>query len=449
MSTQKLKKLEKKQLAFLGLGVENLALVKYLLAQKVRAEYTICDFRSWEQLGERFAELNKAADRVRIILKWQIGADYNKNLFQFDVLFRSPGWTSHCPGIKEAFRKNKKIILTSAIELFLETSPSKNIIGVTGTKGKGTTSSLIYEIIRANKKTAWLGGNIGVAPFSFIKKIKPSDWVVLELSSFQLEGMNLSPKIAVMTNFTEEHLAPADPNNPNYHHSMKEYWLAKVNIFKWQQRGGVLVINKKLEAKCKKLNAKSKIVCFTKSALTSQLIGEHNKENIAAATEVAKLIGIKLAVVKKAIEKFKGLEHRIEFVRELSGVQYFDDSFATIPAPTMTALKSFKQPIILLAGGAEKKSDFKRLAKQIKKQVKFVVLLRGDATLRLGDELLKAGFLEANLQQVDNIQAAVKLAASKALPGEIVLLSTACASFGMFTNYKERGQLFKQAVNSL
>ena len=345
------------------------------------------------------------------------------------------------------------------MKLFFELCPSKNIIGVTGTKGKGTTASLIYEILRAAGKKVWLGGNIGVAPFEFLDKIKKTDWVVLELSSFQLEDMTTSPHIAVITNLYPEHLKPADPNNPNYHKNLKNYRDAKLNIIKWQKRGDKAVLNYELRITLLRqgfggqanyeLNTKSKKVYFKKSDLPSKLIGEHNKENIAAAVEVAKIVGVKLAIIKKAVANFKGLEHRLEFVRELKGVKYYNDSFATTPEATITALKSFAAPIVLLLGGADKGANFKKLAKEVKRRVKFAVLLKGKATSRIKKELLKAGFKPENMRLVDNIKEAAKTAKANAAAGDVILLSTACASFGMFKNYKERGDLFKKEASGL
>lgn len=435
-----LKNLHNKKIALLGLGVENYAMLKFLLKKKVKAEFTICDQRDGEQLGDRVKEFVKNKN-----VSWKFGADYNKDLFEFDILFRSPGWPILCPGIQEGLKKNKKIVLTSSMALFFALCPTKNTIGVTGTKGKGTTSTLIFDILKAAKKRVWLGGNIGIAPFEFLPKMKKSDWVVLELSSFQLEDLAVSPHVSVITNFYKEHLAPADPHNPNYHKSLKTYWEAKVNIVKFQKKGDCSILNKNLEARIKKLEFKGRVVYFTKSELPSKLLGEHNRENIAAAVEVAKIIKIKNEIVKKAVAKYKGLEHRLEFVKEIGGVRYYNDSFATTPESSITALKSFDDPIILLAGGADKGADFKQFAKEIKKRVKFLVLLDGIATPRIKSELEAIGFLE--MQSVSNIKDALALAKKKAEPGNVILLSTACASFGMFKNYKERGRLFKEEVD--
>lgn len=416
-----LKKLNNKKIAILGLGMENLALVKYLLKHKIKCEITVCDRR--EEI------------KNKLPVFWQLGKNYNKNLEKFDILFRAPGW----PLGKLGSGRLREV--SSPMKLFFELCPTKNIIGVTGTKGKGTTASLIYEILKAAGKKVWLAGNIGVAPFEFIDKIKKTDWVVLELSSFQLEDMTVSPHIAVITNLYPEHLAPADPNNPNFHKTLKDYYAAKLNIVKWQKKNDWAILNLKIKAK-----GKSKKIYFKKSELLSKLAGEHNKENIGAAIEAVKIVGVKNEVIKKAVAGFKGLPHRLELARELNGVKYYDDSFATTPESTMIALKSFDSPVILFLGGADKKSNFKELAKLAVKKVKFAILLNGDATARIKKELLSAGFKKDNMKLVYNIKDAVATAKIKAKKGDIVLLSTACASFGMFKNYKERGDLFKSEI---
>ena len=425
--------LNDKKIAILGLGIENLALVKYLLKHKVNCGITICDRR------KNIKAIQKLPPRENI--HWQLGKNFNKNLEKFNVLFRSPGWPINCPGIQAALKAG--VELSSPMKLFFELSPTKNIIGVTGTKGKGTTADLIYEILRMAGKRVWLGGNIGVAPFEFIDKIRKNDWVVLELSSFQLEDMAVSPHIAVITNLYPEHLQSADPNNPNFHKTLNDYRRAKWNIVRWQKKNDYAIVNSKIKSQKSKLQFKSQKLYFFKSELPSKLIGEHNKENIAAAAEVAKLVGVKPETIKKAVAKFKGLEHRLEFVREVKGVKYYNDSFATTPESTIIALNAFRQPVIILLGGADKGSDFKELAGKVKQKVKYVVLLKGLATPRVKKELLKSGFSAGKMKSASNIKDAVKYAWRNSVSGDVVLLSTACASFGMFKNYKERGKLFK------
>ena len=431
--------LKNKNIAFLGLGIENLALIKYLLRKKINCQITICDFKNEKELGKRFNVL-----RARRNIHWKLGKDANKNLSGFDFLFRSPGWPLFDKGLVEA--KKMKVKIVNPIEFFIRLTPTKNIIGVTGTKGKGTTSSLICHILKKGKKRAWLAGNIGVAPFDFFEKVRKNDWIVFELYSFQLEDMQVSPKIAVMNNFFNEHLAPADPNNPNYHKDVRNYWSAKLQIAKHQKKSDWVIINGKLKKKIRNINLPGKIKFFGKSNLKSKLVGEHNKENIAAATEVAKLVGLKEKVIAEAVSSFSGLEHRIEPVGNIKGVLYYNDSFATTPESAIIALKAFHQPIILLAGGAEKNSNFKELAKAIRKKVKFLVLFKGDSTPRIKAEVEKAGFSKNKIKVVDSIKEAVVVARKNAEDGDVVLMSPACASFGMFRNYKERGKLFKQEV---
>ncbi len=456
--------LKNKKIAILGLGIENHALIKYLLKKKLKTEITICDARSKEQLGEKYLEFEKEKN-----INWRLGEEFNHGLYEFDILFRSPGWPIFCPGIREALMK-PKVILSSPMKLFFDLCPSK-IIGVTGTKGKGTTASLIYAILKTAKKRVWLGGNIGVAPFTFLNKIKKGDWVVLEISSFQLEDMEASPHIAVITNFYPEHLRPADPINPNYHESLRVYWEAKMNVIRYQKKGDYAILNSKFRRQKSKLsppwrdpafnnknkvagqfkiqNLRSKIIYFDKSESKSNLIGEHNKENVAAAQVVAEIVGAKKTDIIRGVLKFKGLEHRLEHVRALNGVDYFNDTFATTPESSIIALKAFARPIILLAGGADKGSNFHEFAKEIKKRAKFVILLDGKATPRIKKELSRSHFEKKKMKTVFGMEEAVKVAFENAQKNDIVLLSTACASFGMFKNYKERGKLFKREVNLL
>lgn len=434
-------KFKNKKIGFLGLGIENYSLINFLLQEKIKCDITICDHQELDYLKEQYKYF---ATRQNIC--WKLGKEELKHLTGFDVLYRSPGWPLFDPAIAEAVKYGVK--LSSAINLFFRLCPTHNTIGVTGTKGKGTTASLIYKILQTAGRRVWLGGNIGIAPFDFLKKIKTGDWVVLELSSFQLEDMRYSPHIAVITNFSSEHLAPADPNNPNFHKSLKSYWRAKTNILKFQKNHDRAIVNIKLRKRNLKYGNAKKIF-FTKSDLPTSLAGEHNKENIAAAAEACFYAGVGARATKKAVAGFGGLEHRLEFVREADGVEYYNDSFATTPEAAMTALKSFKAPIILLAGGAEKNSNFKPLAGLIKRKVKFIVLLEGDATPRLNSEINRAGYPRKQKHLASNIKEAVRAAKRESAKGDVVLLSPACASFGMFKNYKERGNLFKEEIKKL
>ncbi len=425
--------LETEKIALLGLGSEHYAMLEYLKRRKLRCKATVFDKRPFSQLVKQYPAIAGWKD-----ISWTGAEPQYKNLKTYSLIFRSPG-VFMPPVLRQQLKKNGAL-LTCPMDLFMRLSPSQHIIGVTGTKGKGTTSSLICAILKQARKRVWLGGNIGVAPFSFISKIKAGDWIVLELSSFQLEDMSCSPHIGVLTNLSPEHLAPADPNNPNYHVSLKNYYAAKFNIFKFQDSSDFAIINKNIKApKCK-----SKVLRFGSSSLATPLPGKHNLENIAAAETVAQVIGIKQSVIKQAVQNFKGLEHRLEKVASKKGLTFYNDSFATTPMATITALKAFTQPIILLAGGADKGADFSQLARVIKQQSKAVILLRGVATPRLKRDLLKARYNAKTIFEASSMAMAMKTAKKIAATGDIILLSPACASFGMFKNYKDRGEQFKR-----
>lgn len=434
---KELKKLNGQRIGLLGLGLDNLALIALLNKAKTKATITICDFRSQ-------ADLPKIKS-PQLKINYQLGAAFNKNLDKFDLLFRSPGWPLSCPGIKEAQRRGQTTI-SSPLNLFFSLCPTKNIIGVTGTKGKGTTATLIYKIIKDanyhNQKQVFLGGNIGVAPLSFIAQVKAGDFVVLELSSFQLEDLRNSPLISIITNLYREHLAPADPNNPNFHATYNKYWQAKLNIAK-NKTNKYLVINQTLKNKIKSAKLTTKIIFFGASLLPSRLTGDYNRENIAAAVATAKILKISPTIYKKTIAGFTNLPHRLEFVLNKDGLKYFDNSFSTTPESTILDIKSFREPLILIAGGADKGANFRPLAQTIKNKVKFLILLAGQATPRIKKELLALKFPKNKLVGVKSMSAAVAAARSQGKPGDIVLLSTACASFGLFKNYKERGDQFQ------
>lgn len=433
------KKLEK--VALLGLGKDNLALLELFDKYQAPIEVTICDFRDKDKLPKlKLKNLN---------YKFQLGNSFNQDLDKFDILFRSPGWPIKCPGITSAKRKNKKLKVSTALNIFFELSPSQNIIGVTGTKGKGTTATLIYEILKKAtniKSNVFLGGNIGITPLSFLEKIKKDDYIVLELSSFQLEDLNYSPKFAVITNLFREHLAPADPNNPNYHSSFSSYFKAKLNIAK-KATNKYLVANEKLKSKIEKEKLSGKKIYFASSQLPTKLTGDYNRENVAAAVTLAKLLKVKAHDYEKVVAQFGNLEHRLELVKEIKKVKYYNNSFSTTPESTILDLESFDETI-LIAGGADKGASFKDLAKRIKERVEYLILLPGAGSKKIILELNKINYPNKQIILVPDMKEAVNKAKKNAKPGSTVLLSTACASFGIFKNYKERGELFRKYVKA-
>jgi UDP-N-acetylmuramoylalanine--D-glutamate ligase len=414
--------LKNKKIALLGYGLDNQALFNFLKSRKLNTDITIKDFRL-DPTG------------------------FNKNLEEFDILFRSPGWPLLCPGVQKA-KQGRQTEISSPLNLFLSLCPSQKIIGVTGTKGKGTTATLIYKILKDAGHRAWLGGNIGISPLSFLDKIKPNDFIVLELSSFQLEDLKYSPRWSIITNLFPEHLAPADPNNPNFHASLAKYWQAKLNIGRYADNK-YLIVNRQLETKLKKYKLPGKTIYFSASSLPSRLAGEYNQDNIGAAVALARILKIPEKQFAKTIARFSNLEHRLELVRTVKGVKYYDNSFATTPESTILDLRSFPEPLIQIAGGADKGASFTALAKEIKRKVKCLILLPGQATPRLKKELLKNKLPLDRLLEASDMEQAVSLASQQATAGDVVLLSTACASFGIFKNYKERGNLFKKYVRQI
>lgn len=464
-----------REVALLGLGIENLALARYLLARGDRL--TVCDRRTAPELGDRFGELRQAG------VAFQLGPDYLARLERFDVLYRSPGLPLFEPALVSA--RDAGVSITSAIRLFLEICPVP-VIGVTGSKGKGTTSSLIFQILQQDRQEkggrVWLGGNIGVAPFAFLDEIGPDDLVVLELSSFQLEDADRSPSVAVVTNIFPEHLAASDPNNPNYHRSYGDYIEAKANVFLHQGPDGTVVLNADNEICAAQAGrARGRLLQFslreeTEGCFTAdrgrgrwlhlrrggvetpicptsavQIRGEHNLANICAAAAAASAVGAAVDAIHDAVTAFQGLEHRLEFVRNVDGVQYFDDSFATTPEASAVAIRAFQEPLVLIAGGADKGADYRPFAEAVLTgNVKAVVLigLTAPAIRRsLETAALETGRpLPLLLDGPSTMPAILDTARAHAKTGDVVLLSTACASFGLFRNYKERGDLFKQAV---
>lgn len=443
-----IEKLNKKNICFLGLGIEHEAMLNYLWKQGLEADITICDSRPKEALHGRIDNLPP------INVKFILGKDYDKSLEQFDVIFRVPGYPLHKTEIRQAIKAGVEV--TSITKLFLQNSPTKNIIAVTGTKGKGTTSGLIVKIISTAGKSVYWGGNIGVPIFDFYEKLQSDDMVVLELSSFQLEDIDVSPHIAVITNIFPEHLQAADPNNPNYHKSFKVYCNSKLGILAYQSARDYAVLNSSIKKQCLvrgkiKVNlGRANKIFFEKKEIVSRLAGEYNKENIGAAYEVGKILGIRDSIIRKGIKNFKGLPHRLELVREKDGVKYYDNSFATTPESTMADIFSFTEDKIIIIGGADKGADFSGLANAIKKNnVKKAIILPGEGSNRIIEELNRVEMPGERMILADNLNEAVSKAHQSTHTGDVVLLSTACASFGLFKNYYERGEKFKAEVLKL
>lgn len=448
-----------KRVAIIGLGVSNIPLIDYLY--NLQAKVTVFDQRDKEKLEE---------DIVRKIENYGFELVTGKNALHFlrgyNIIFRSP---SCLPTTLQLVSEQKRgAIVTSEIEMLMNTCPCK-IIGVTGSDGKTTTTTLIYEILKKGGYNCHLGGNIGIPLFTKVRDFKEDDIVVLELSSFQLMGMEISPDISVITNIS--------PNHLDKHSSYEEYIEAKKNIFNYQDSTGKVVLNYDNEiTRSFKNEAEGKVVFFSsKEKLDDGVIyddgmikecedgvrkhlinvkdihlrGVHNYENICAAIAATSgLVSQETQV--EAIKEFKGVEHRLEFVREINGVKWYNDSIGTSPTRTIAGLNSFDEKIVLIAGGYDKNLDYAPLARPILDKVSKLILM-GKTAPKIYDAVVNelAPDEVFPIYRAKNVEQSVELAYKFAEPGEIVLFSPASASFDMFKNFAERGEKFKELVNNL
>jgi len=484
--------LQNKKIAILGFGVENQALAEWLIDHDVK-NITICDKN--EKLKVESEKLKVKVDS----LKFQFGERYFEGLEEFDVVFRTPGLSVETKELIEA--KENGVEISSQIKLFFDLCPAK-IIGVTGTKGKGTTASLIFSILKRNfqfpisnfqsnskfqnskslkamptgrqtnsqqlnSSKIYLAGNIGNAPIEFVDKLTKNDIVVLELSSFQLEDIKKSPNIAVVLDIKEDHL--------NYHGTREKYVEAKKNIVRFQKENDVAVVNldyltsfefaalsgtKNIYyfSRVKSVDQgvfidegdvvlrdkdKDEIICKTKEIA---LRGEHNLENIAAAIAASYLAGADIETKRKTVKEFKGLEHRLEFICEKNKVKFYNDSFSTTPDTAIAAIKSFSEPIILIVGGSEKGADYGELAEVIANSSVKAIIAIGVTGKRIAEELRIKNKELCIIEGCKNMQEIMEAVRKEAKFGDVVLLSPASASFGMFKNYKDRGKQFKEEL---
>ena len=450
-----------KRVAIIGLGVSNIPLIDYLY--NLGANVTVFDERDIEKLE---------TDIVKKIENYGFELITGKNslhfLRGFKIIFRSPSCLPNT--LQLASEAKRGAIITSEIEMLMNVCPCK-VIGVTGSDGKTTTTSLIYEILKEGGYNCHLGGNIGIPLFTQVKDFEEDDIVILELSSFQLMQMEISPDISVITNIS--------PNHLDKHKDYEEYIEAKKTIFKFQDNDGRIVLNydNDITRNCSN-EADGKVVFFSsKEKLEDGVIydngtikecqdgvrrhiidtneihlrGIHNYENICAAIAATSgLVDTETQI--KAIKNFKGVEHRLEFVRELDGVKWYNDSIGTSPSRTIAGLNSFQEKIVLIAGGYDKNLDYGPLAKPILEKVSKLVLMGRTSTKIYNaviNELAKDPDVVYPIYRVSTLEQAVERARKIANPGEIILFSPASASFDMFKNFAERGEKFKECVNEL
>lgn len=397
-------------------------------------------------------------------LQSQLGSGYLENLEQFDVIVRSAGVHPHLLLEQNDDIENK---ITTSINEFIGKVPSANLFGITGTKGKGTTATLAAKMLEAAGRTVHLGGNIGVAALELLPKIQPDDFIILELSSFQLIDFHGRIPTAACLMVVPEHL--------NWHADTDEYVKAKSQLFSGQTSEDRAIYNADYDLSKQAASTSSgkqipfstrtdevapgaacikddhvyidgeEIIAISEVALP----GRHNLENICAAiTLVWSNLGGNLEAIRSVLKTFRGLEHRLEFVRELDGVIYINDSFSTMPEATITALQSFAQPKTIIIGGSDKGADVAPMIDEIvKDNVKHVITM-GDLADKLTEMLKEQGF-DSVTSKVNSMEEVVRVAKEHAASGDVVLLSSGCASFGLFENSRDRGSQFKAAVNKL
>ena len=449
--------LQHKTVAVIGIGVSNTPLLRLLLENGIAV--TACDKRDRADLGELADELEQLGAKL------QLGEDYLEGLTQ-DVIFRTPGMRPDVPQLLRA--KERGSVITSEMEVFFDVCPC-SIIAVTGSDGKTTTTTMIAELLRAAGRTVHVGGNIGNPLLAQAGEMNPDDNVVLELSSFQLMTMQKSPHIAVITNLS--------PNHLDMHKGMEEYVASKENLFLHQSADDVAIFNLDNDITREQgTRAVGEVRYFTRRSETEngvflrgdeiirrkdgeetvvmtvqdiKLPGIHNVENyMAAVAAVAGLVDDE--TIRRFAREFGGVEHRIELVRTLRGVRYYNDSIASSPSRTIAGLRSFKEKVILIAGGYDKNIPFDVLGPEVIEHVKLLILCGATA------EKIRAAVESAPEYQpgkpeiltVSPFQKAVETARDRAEEGDVVTLSPACAAFDQFKNFMERGKTYKAIVNS-
>lgn len=451
-----LNSIQNRSVAVIGIGVSNTPLIELLAQNKI--DVTACDRRDRVALGDQAARLEAKG------VKLQLGNDYLDHLHH-DVIFRTPGLRPDVPQLQQAVEQGSE--LTSEMEVFFRVCPCP-IIAVTGSDGKTTTTTIIAELLKAAGNTVHVGGNIGHPLLCEAGEMRPTDYAVLELSSFQLMTMTCSPHIAVITNLA--------PNHLDVHRDMAEYVAAKENIFRYQSAGDIAVFNRDNAITCEQgSRANGRARYFSRKEELSdgvflrgeeiisrhdgqerrimstsdiKLPGVHNVENYMAA--IAAVDGlVPDAVIADFARSFGGVEHRIELVRTWHGIRFYNDSIASSPSRTIAGLRSFPEKVILIAGGYDKHIPFDVLGPEIVEHVKLLVLC--GATAEKIEAAVKAapGYCEGKpeILHAAPFEAAVLAARDRAAAGDVVTLSPACAAFDQFKNFMERGKTFKAIVN--
>jgi len=483
-----------KKITVHGLGLLGRGIGDVIFLAQNGADLLVTDLKTEEQLAESLKKIKKElGETLYKKIKFVLGEHRLEDFRNRDFILKAAGVPLDSEFIKEAEKNNIPIKMDASwfVELVEGACPERSrrvkIIGVTGTRGKSTVTHLVYEIFRQaqdkfSKNNIYLGGNIrGLATLPLLKKVKAGDIVVMELDSWQLQGFGpsslklrrasdsgISPNISVFTNLMVDH--------QNYYgNSMERYFADKANIYRWQKEGDYLVagneVAKKIKTDMKKSRHKKSrhaldycgqlIIPDAEIVPKSwkiKLLGEHNLFNIAYAVTVARILDVPEKVIKKTVESFAGVPGRLEFIREVKGVKYYNDTTATTPDGVIAALKALSGPtslklrratkprIVLVGGGRDKELDYRKYAVEVKKSVKALVLFKGTGT----DKIIRTlGKTKLSVSVFDNMKDAFKQAQGLAKKGDIVLLSPGATSFGVFKNEFDRGDQFVNLVKKL
>ena len=449
--------LKNKNILLVGLAKTGVSTIKLL--NKLEANIIVNDIKDKEKLKDILEEL-KDIKNTEYILGY-----HPQNVDHIDLAVVSPGVPLDLPFILKLKEENIEVI--GEVELAYRLSKNPKFVGITGTNGKTTTTSLVGEIFKADNKDTYIVGNIGNPVIDTVGVANENSVLVTELSSFQLESIaTFKPHVSAILNFTEDHL--------NRHHTMENYIAAKANIFKNQDENDFAILNyddmevRKLAPKCKGqiiffsrkeklekgvyldennnivIHIDEKIVLLNKKELS--LPGNHNLENCMAAIAMAYVCNINLDTLKHILKTFKAVEHRLEYVRTINDIMFVNDSKGTNPDSTIKAITSYESPVILIAGGYNKESDFNELLEIGKENIKSLVLMGETA------DIIEKTAKEKNYKsiiKVNNMKEAVEVSYKQAEKGDVVLLSPACASWDMYKSFEARGCDFKDNVNNL
>ncbi|MBI3486374.1 UDP-N-acetylmuramoyl-L-alanine--D-glutamate ligase [Candidatus Daviesbacteria bacterium] len=424
----------------LGLGLNQGGVGSAKFFAKAGALVLVTDLKTKEQLKPSLDQLKQFKN-----IKYHLGEHKNEDIDWADLIIRNPKLTPNNPFLRYAKEKGKQVEMDMGI--FLQFIKPSQIIGVTGTKGKSTTSSLIYEILKTAGKKVLFAGNIGKSVLDTVEYLKPNHLVVLELSSFQLESFDehqLSPKWAVITNIYPDHL--------DYYQSMQDYIYSKKIIAKYQRKFDYLFLWKNDQVTISKdflVGLKAKPIFFDKDDLPADfsptIKGGHNLNNIAAALAVLKTLGVNQKKALEAVKQFKGVEFRLQLVKEVNGLKIYNDSAATNPVPAIEALKSFPN-CILIAGGLDKGLDYKDFASQIDKTAKLVFFIDGTATDQIKKYLRDGKKVEGTYDNLERLLSDVK---KHAKSKDIIVFAPGATSFNFFQNEFDRGRKFNAAVEKV